>query len=61
GAAVLVDPCDEEALASAIEGALQNQSLREQLRSAGLQRAKAFSWEKAARETLAVYREVVQE
>jgi glycosyltransferase involved in cell wall biosynthesis len=61
GAAILVDPSDEDALASAVEGILQDRSLGERLRSAGLQRAKAFSWEKAARETLAVYREIVQD
>ena len=37
-------------------GLLADPALRERLRAAGLARAAAFSWERTARETLAVYR-----
>jgi glycosyltransferase involved in cell wall biosynthesis len=54
GAAVLVDPRDVDAIASGIQEAAQR---REELRTAGLERARAFTWEAAARATAAVYRE----
>jgi glycosyltransferase involved in cell wall biosynthesis len=37
---------------------LHDDGLRLKLRAQGLERAKLFSWERAAEETLAVYREV---
>jgi len=51
-AAVLVDPLDVDAIAAGITGALAR---GEELRAKGLERAKAFSWDRVARETLAVY------
>jgi glycosyltransferase involved in cell wall biosynthesis len=56
GAAILVPPQDEQALANAIADVIQCQATAEDLRSKGLQRALNFSWERAAAETLAVYR-----
>ena len=47
---------DAASLALAIEQ-LRSGSLREELRSRGLERARAFSWDTAARQTLEVYRE----
>jgi glycosyltransferase involved in cell wall biosynthesis len=47
---------DREQLADGVRRALRE---RERLRAAGLERAKAFSWEETARRTAAVYREVV--
>jgi glycosyltransferase involved in cell wall biosynthesis len=54
-AALLVDPADVSALAESMERALTDQALRDDLRTRGLERARQFSWERAARETLAVY------
>jgi glycosyltransferase involved in cell wall biosynthesis len=55
GAALLVDPAAGP-LAEALERLLAEPALRERLRLAGLARAAEFSWERTARETLAVYR-----
>jgi glycosyltransferase involved in cell wall biosynthesis len=56
GAAVLVDPLDAESIAAGIREAAER---REELVQAGLARARDFSWEKAARDTAAVYGEAV--
>ncbi len=55
-AALLVDPTDIRALAAAMERILADQTLRATLRARGLARARCFTWEEAARRTLAVYR-----
>jgi glycosyltransferase involved in cell wall biosynthesis len=53
GEAVLYcDPHDKEDVAQAMGKIITDQDLREQLIKKGLQRAKEFSWEKCARETL---------
>ncbi len=57
-AALLVDPTDVRALAAAMERALTDQALRATLRARGLERARRFTWEEAARRTLEVYRQV---
>lgn len=57
-AAILVDPDDVDQLAGAMEKVLSDVSLKEELRRKGLERAKQFSWEKTAKETLRVYEEV---
>jgi glycosyltransferase involved in cell wall biosynthesis len=54
GAALLVEP-EAAPLAAAIGRLLTDPALRERLRAAGLARAAQFSWERTARETLAVY------
>jgi glycosyltransferase involved in cell wall biosynthesis len=54
-AALLVEP-EEAALAEALDRLLGDAPLRARLREAGFARARAFSWERAARETMAVYR-----
>jgi len=56
GAAVLFDPLDPDAIAAAVLGALAR---REELAAAGRERVAGFSWERTARETVAVYREVL--
>jgi glycosyltransferase involved in cell wall biosynthesis len=53
-AALLVDPLDIHALASAIDRVLNDAELRSTLRARGLEQIEKFSWGKAARETLAV-------
>jgi glycosyltransferase involved in cell wall biosynthesis len=55
GAALLFDPSDPAAIRAAIERLLGDAALRERLRTAGLERAAQFSWERTARETAAVY------
>ncbi len=54
-AALAVDPHDVEGLAAAIDRLLTDEDLRARLQALGPARAAGFSWEKAARETLAVY------
>ena len=53
-AALLVDPTDVDAIAAAMLRLSQDEALRQQLIEAGYANVKRFSWEKAARETLAV-------
>jgi glycosyltransferase involved in cell wall biosynthesis len=53
-AALLVDPTDVDAIADAMLRLSQDEALRQQLIAAGYENVKRFSWEKAARETLAV-------
>ena len=57
-AALTVDPYDVEGLTKAMEQLLTDQELRNEMRTRGLARAKLFSWERTARETLKVYEEV---
>ena len=57
-AALLVNPENDEELAEAMVRVLRDASLRESFRGKGFERAKLFTWERAARQTLAVYREV---
>jgi glycosyltransferase involved in cell wall biosynthesis len=53
---VLVDPTDTQELAAALASLLGDAERRSELSSRGLTRASLFSWERAARETLRVYR-----
>lgn len=57
-AGLLVDPNDWEELAVALWRVLTDEHLANELRQKGRQRASLFSWERAAQETLAVYRQV---
>jgi glycosyltransferase involved in cell wall biosynthesis len=54
-AALLFDPCDEVAIASAIERLLSDATEAERLRARGLERARLFTWERTARLTLDSY------
>jgi len=56
GAAILVDPLDVSAIASAIESLLTNSDLRARLRALGLARSSHFSCREMAVRTEAVYR-----
>lgn len=59
-AALMVDdPRDSDALARAVERILDDADLASRLRAAGPPRAAAFTWARAAAETLAVYRRVL--
>jgi len=57
-AAVRVDPYDIYGIARALEMVLTDEGLRRELVSKGLERARQFSWEKAARQTMEVYQSV---
>lgn len=56
GAALLVDPFDVDAIASAMEQVMKDSNLRSQLRARGLEQAKLFDWRDTARKTLVVYK-----
>ena len=60
-AGLLVDPFDEQAIATAIGHLVENPGRREELRVNGLERAKAFSWLDTARLTLDVYHQAAGE
>ncbi|MBI2423903.1 MAG: glycosyltransferase family 4 protein [Candidatus Hydrogenedentes bacterium] len=55
-AALYVNPASVEEMAETLRSVCLGTTLRERLAAAGPARAEAFSWEKTARETLAVYR-----
>src|SRR6185503_10112276 len=54
-AALMIDPFDINAIATAIQKVISNSELRSELRAKGLQRANQFDWKETARRTLAVY------
>jgi glycosyltransferase involved in cell wall biosynthesis len=56
GAALLVDPLEVEALGDALARVLEDELLRVRLRTIGLRRARHFSWEEHARQTVQVLR-----
>jgi glycosyltransferase involved in cell wall biosynthesis len=57
-AALLVDPTQPEALAAAMSSLVCDGALRQALRAKGLARARAFTWDAVAQQTLAIYRTV---
>jgi len=57
-AALLFDPLDVEGLTAAMGRILGDEKLREELVERGLERARGFSWERCARQTLAVLESV---
>jgi glycosyltransferase involved in cell wall biosynthesis len=57
-AAVLVEPGDPDALASAIERVTTDTELRAALRSRGFAQVERFSWSRTARELMTVYRKL---
>ena len=58
GAALLVDPEDPAAIERGLRQLLADPRERDRLRGLGAERAAAFSWEKTARETLELYRQL---
>ncbi|MGB9634719.1 MAG: glycosyltransferase, partial [Chloroflexaceae bacterium] len=58
-AALLVDPCDTDAIAAALNRLATDALLRADLRARGLERAAGFTWERCARDTLAVLLETL--
>ncbi len=59
--ALLIDPEDVEAIAEGLRQLLTNEPLRAELRQRGLSHAARFTWEKAAADTVAVYRRALAE
>ena len=57
-AALLVTPTEVDDIAYGLKRILEDADLRAELRARGYQRAREFSWERCARETLAVYKDV---
>jgi glycosyltransferase involved in cell wall biosynthesis len=60
-AADLVDPENINNLSSHLENMLLNANLRTQLIVKGIERAQQFTWEKTAKKTIEVYRQVAME
>jgi glycosyltransferase involved in cell wall biosynthesis len=54
-AALLFDPHDEAAIATAISRLLDDEQLRERLRALGVEQAQRFTWERTAQLTLESY------
>lgn len=59
-AGILVAPSDHKAVEEAVLMIIGSPSLQKELREKGLIQARRFSWERTARETLDVYREVIK-
>lgn len=58
-AALLIDPYDEAAIAGALNKLIHDEGLRANLAAKGLSRSGLFSWEKAANDTYAAYKELL--
>ncbi|HEX5415069.1 MAG TPA: glycosyltransferase family 1 protein [Chloroflexota bacterium] len=58
--AVLVDPLDVDAIAVGIRRVLEHPAEAAALRERGLARARQFTWDRAARETVALYRQILE-
>jgi glycosyltransferase involved in cell wall biosynthesis len=58
--AVYFDPYDQQSIMNALSKLLTDTKLRRSVSDSGLVQAKKFSWDKAARETLSVYKHLVQ-
>jgi glycosyltransferase involved in cell wall biosynthesis len=59
-AALMFDPRDETAIATAVEQLLSDRAAAERLRARGLERAREFTWERTARMTLDSYARALQ-
>ncbi len=59
-AAMYFDPSDETSMKEAIETVLVDENLRQKLIQAGAERARLYSWKKAAETTLALYTSILK-
>ena len=59
-AGLYINPLDIDEIASVQQKLITDEELRNRLVEKGLQRAKLFSWERTAKQTLSVYEEVFQ-
>jgi glycosyltransferase involved in cell wall biosynthesis len=60
-AGLLVNPLSPASIADAIARVLEDSDLASDLRQRGFQRAREFSWERTAQETLKTYRKLLEE
>lgn len=58
-AALLVDPEDTEAIYAGIEQLIRDEALQQEMTDRGFQRARQFTWKKAAEQTWKVYEELL--
>lgn len=58
--ALLFDPLSVKAIQDALRAGLSDPVLRDRLKAQGLANARKFSWQKAARQTLDVYRQIAR-
>ena len=58
-AALLVDPLDTQAIAAAMMDIVETSHLANELSKKGIERAKLFTWEKTALQTMAVYQKIL--
>jgi glycosyltransferase involved in cell wall biosynthesis len=59
-AAILVNPCQVDEIAEAIQAVLSMPRLAEELKQRGLQRVARFSWRETAEETLEAYKNSIE-
>ncbi|MBI2755792.1 MAG: glycosyltransferase family 4 protein [Chloroflexi bacterium] len=59
-AGVLIDPYSVEAITQGMESVLDDAKLQDELSRKGLERARLFTWEQVAEQTLRVYREIAR-
>lgn len=59
-AAMFVNPKNVVEIVNAMEILISNNNLREELSAKGLERAKIFSWDKTAKETIKLYEEIIE-
>jgi len=57
-AGILIDPLEVEEIVQAMDKLSRDRELREELQKKGLERAKLFSWERVAKDTLELYQEM---
>ena len=60
GAALLVDPYDEDAIANGIVAAVTDESLRADLIERGIERARSFSWTQSVKKIHEIYMQVAK-
>ncbi|MBI5567430.1 MAG: glycosyltransferase family 4 protein [Chloroflexi bacterium] len=61
GASLVIDPDNIDELADALARVMDDEALQLDLRHQGFERVTEFSWERCARETLAVYHQVLNQ
>ena len=60
GAALLVDPYDDDSIANGIVQAVTDEALRADLIARGKERARSFSWSQSVRKIHEIYMEVAK-
>jgi glycosyltransferase involved in cell wall biosynthesis len=58
-AATLFNPLDTGSISRSVERLIEDEPLRRSQRQAGLERSRAFDWDRAAAETLSTYRRLL--